>query len=252
MPRAPHDPRAPRRPRLQARGWPAAAAMILAGPPIAADDFADGIFEPRSGLYVAGTYGFFDDYDVRSNDVFNSSDEFVLKLEDSTSFTAAIGTVLGSTRLEFEYGRLETDTISLDTIGFTNPVSGDLSYDSFMGNLFYDFKTPLDRLSLYLGAGAGFTIIDLEGDLGTPINTVDGSGNIIATRDKVDNGFSTFTYQFMAGLGYEIIDNVVLTGGYRIRVFSEAGDNSEFGGARDSELREHDIQTLEFGLRIEF
>lgn len=217
-----------------------------------ADEYEDllGISSKRSGLYLAGTYGHALKYEITSSDIFSSSNEFLFNMDDADTFSGAVGFYLGPARVEVEASYMETDYDRFGSPFGTVGVSGDLDYFTVGANLFYDFPTPVKGLDLYLGAGAGVARLRGQGNLDSPITFVDGFGNPIGTLDSVNDSLHTFTYQFMAGLSYEVIDNVTLTGGYRLRLFGETSNNSLENFAFD--YREHHINIFEVGVRIDF
>ena len=243
-----------------------ALLLSLAAPPLAAQSDSD--FDPfddidqqelnqsiiapaRSGGYISGTYGIFDGYSPRSNDVFDSADEFEFFIDGGDTYTGAIGAYIGAARLEFEAGYLNTDIDSYNSPTFRRDIDGDVEYLMFSGNVYYDFQLPVKGLDLYLGAGAGLAHIETQGELDPPINFISNqTGLIVNTLSETNNTFNVFMYQFMAGLSYNILDNVAITGGYRVRLFSEGGGN-EFN-SNNFEFREHNIQIFEIGLRISF
>ena len=216
------------------------------------DELNQSIVAPaRVAPYISGSYGIFDGFSPQSNDIFNSTEEFEFFIDGGESYTGAIGARIGPTRLEFETGFLDTEFDSYNTPTFRRDLDGDLTYLIFSGNVYYDFDLPVPGLNLYLGAGLGFAHVRAEGDLDPPINFINTStGLIVNTLDDVDNTFNLFTYQFLAGLSYQIHPNVALTGGYRIRLFSEGGGN-DFNN-NNFEFKEHEIQIFEVGLRITF
>ncbi|MEM8738581.1 MAG: hypothetical protein AAGG38_08910 [Planctomycetota bacterium] len=227
------------------------SVVSVIAPAAAADDLADEIFDFDSGLYISGTFGHALDFDITSDDVFASSEEFEFSLDETTTVTAAFGAVLGQARGEFEVGFFETDFDQLNFPGGSFAVGGDVSYLTFMGNVFYDIPTPIRGIDLYLGAGLGLAVIDAEGPFEGSIDTVDGLGNVIETFAEIDESFVTFTYQFMGGVSIEILDNVTVFSGYRLRLFSETTVDAD-GGGSTLNFREHEVNIFEIGLRVEF
>jgi OOP family OmpA-OmpF porin len=106
----------------------------------------------------------------------------------------ALGYDAGQFRVEGEitYRSVDVDEVN----GVPVPLDATFSALSFMANGYYDFEMG-SPLTPYLGVGLG--IVDSEVD-------VAGFGSTSETD---------LAYQFMAGLGYEVSPNVVLTGGYR-------------------------------------
>lgn len=224
------------------------ALIIGAAPLVYGDDFADDMFRPNFGGYIAATYGTTFDYDITGNDVAGSSDEFRFDLDDNDVYTGALGIYLGKTRIELEASYFENN---FDNFGpFTNVLDGELAYLSFMGNMYQDIPTGVPGLEIYLGGGLGFSLIESKGNFTPPILFVDGGGNPVGTLTNTDSDFQTFSIQAMAGLSIEVVENVHLTGGYRYRYFFEASDTS--GDGVTFIFGEHGVQTVEVGVRIDF
>ena len=202
------------------------------------------MFQPRTGIYVSGTVGAAAEYDITANDLTNSSNEVSFDVDSHSTYTGAIGAYIGPARIEFEVGFREPDVT--DFTGITGfEIDGTLEYLTFMGNVYYDFPTPVDGLDLYLGAGAGLAIMTGDFTFDPPVTV--GGGFISATTGKFDDTFQTFAYQFMAGASYRLVDNVTVFGGYRIRLFTETNEENSL-----LIFREHDVNSLEVGLRIDF
>lgn len=123
---------------------------------------------------------------------------------------------------------------------------GELDYLTFMGNVFYDIPTPVRNVDLYIGAGIGLGLITGDFDI-IPSATIFSGNGTSRTTDFYDNTTHHFAYQFMAGLSAKLIDNCTIFGGYRFRGFTEGQDDTSL-----LEFREHDVQGIEIGLRIDF
>ena len=111
-------------------------------------------------------------------------------------------------------------------------LSGDVDTWSLMLNAHYDIAMGAARP--YIGAGLGIARHDANATLTLPI--------LPATSDSGND--NTFAYQFMAGLGYELSDNMVLFGGYR------------YMGTDDLEIEaltaSYGTHAIEAGLRVGF
>ncbi|MEM9418407.1 MAG: outer membrane beta-barrel protein [Planctomycetota bacterium] len=212
-----------------------------------ADDYSDYVFTPRSGLYVAGTLGFTTDYDIRSNELTASSNEAVFELDSGMAYTGAIGGYLGQARIEFEVGWRdpEVEAFTPDALGFST--DGELEFLTFMGNIFYDIPTGAPGLDIYLGAGAGLAWISGDFEFTPPVTVTNLGPGPDATTDKFDSNFSTFAYQFMAGLSLDVTDDLTFYSGYRFRGFTEVTDDGSL-----LVFREHDVHAIELGLRLDF
>lgn len=213
---------------------------------VVADELDDLMGLTRGGMYISGTVGEAWDYDIRSNELIGSSDEFFFNLDDSQAYTMAIGAYLGRMRAEFEFGFRAADVIDTDpTFGITT--TGDLEYYTFMGNLFYDFPTPVKGLDIYVGGGAGLALYQGDFRFNPPITVTNTGFGSDATTGKFDNSLSTFAYQFMGGVSFAATDDLTIFGGYRFRGFSEVSDDGSL-----LVFREHDVHAIEVGLRIDF
>ena len=142
--------------------------------------------------------------------MFNDADVSALGLdlgeisfEPGFNIGGAVGHIYGNFRAEFEitYRQANMDQFTVPGTIPGCPCSGTqpgwASALSFMGNGYYDFHSSDSPLAPYLGAGFGMAIV--YGDIG--LGTVD--------SDTVPG------FQLMAGIGYDINPNTILTVGYR-------------------------------------
>lgn len=223
--------------------------LAMTGTPCVADEFSDGMFTPRVGGYVAGTIGYAFEYEIIGNDVTGSSNELSYDMDrEISAYTGSIGSYLGQSRLELELGfrDAEFDNFNSGIPGLDLDLDGDLEYYTIMGNIYWDIPTAIPNLELYLGGGAGLAIV--RGDVTyDPAITIGGGFGSSATTEKFDDTAHTFTYQFMGGLAFRVLDHVTLTGGYRIRLFSEFSDDNSL-----LIFREHEVHAIEVGVRIDF
>lgn len=214
------------------------------------DELNQSIFYPRHGFYLSGTYGLTQDYTIRSNEIGGtgpgSSQEAFFDFDDDDAVTAALGHYFGNTRAEFELGFRETDIFASRVLGFDEDVSGHLNYFTIMANLFYDIPTPLHQLDFYIGAGIGLALITGNFTFDPPATIFSTDGTSRTTEDY-DSTTHHFAYQFMAGASLRVTDHASIFGGYRFRGFTEGNDDTTL-----LEFREHDVQGIEIGLRIDF
>ena len=101
------------------------------------------------------------------------------------------------------------------------PTNNETTATSLMANLYYDFNRG-GRWQPYVGIGAGYTQVDIEGS----------------------DDDSSWAWQAMAGIGYELNDRTTLDVGYR---FFRA-DDLEFTGTDV----EYEHQAVTVGIRWEF
>lgn len=115
---------------------------------------------------------------------------------------------LGGVRVEGEisYRLNDIDVHSVGALGGDQPGSdGDASALAFMANVYHDFSTET-RFQPYFGGGLGVAIIDFS-DYG-----------IAAVPDVLDDEDTTFAWQLIGGVAYEISNR--LSVGLEYRYFS--------------------------------
>ena len=157
-------------------------------------------------LYLSGNAGLLisDDMDLPG-----------LNIDFSPGWNAvgAIGFVFEELRVEGEIGYHTADIDKANDV----PVSGaDLTALSYMINLYYDFDWGKSFFP-YLGFGMGIADTDLD------------------FTGSTRGSDTTYAYQFIMGVGYEITSSFFLTGGYRYFIISkeESPEFHEFNlGAR--------------------
>ncbi len=170
----------------------------------------------RSGAYavVKGGYAFVDSDELEAGPIDLTPDSAYL-------VAAGAGCYVHAFRFEAEgvyaWG-------SQDDSG--GGIDADLDFDIIapMVNAYYDIPLA-DRLTAYIGAGAGWAFADAEVNVDP--------GNLSG-----DSSESALALQFMAGLGYQVADHVTLTAGYRF-----------FDATGDVDIRLH---TFEVGARFDF
>jgi len=178
-----------------------------------------------------------------SINMLNDADISGSALNGSASFDAGyglIGTIgyrpnsdispLNNMRFEIEAGYRVNDldksggTTSLAFAPFT--AGGQIKSVSYMVNALYDVKTDT-QITPYFGAGVGYSNVEYQND-----------------SDMV------FSYQFMAGVGYEptLIPNTIWSIGYRYFGTQDASLNTGFAPY----VIEYGSHNLEAGLQMRF
>lgn len=164
-------------------------------------------------------------------------------LETGYAILPAIGHSFGMFRVEAEggYRRNELDKVTITSLpaGLTlagpNSVRTDGNVTMWSGMLNGFVDVPVTLLGLvkpYVGAGLGGTRVTIDG----------GSGS------GLDDSATTFAFQGMAGLAFDVLPRITLSIGYRFfgtdnfTVRDNAGDKLRFDGAR--------VHSAEVGVRF--
>lgn len=103
---------------------------------------------------------------------------------------------------------------------------GDVSILSFLGNGYLDFELPASPIEPYVSAGLGFSSVDDDSGVGTSDDTV-------------------FTWQFGAGLAFDVAPAMKLDVGYRYL----GANDADLAGGRDYSIDSHNLLV---GLRFGF
>lgn len=131
------------------------------------------------------------------------------------------------TELEVGYGQ---DDINVPMEQFENSQQPDIDGWRFMANTYYDIDTGT-RFTPYVGAGLGFTSLDL---------------NNAGLSDKSD---TTFTYQFRGGVDYALTKQFSVNVGYRYLDTDNPKFTNNDGSLFQTEYNSH---AIELGLRYSF
>ena len=164
---------------------------------------------------------------VEDADAFDGYDHAEISFDPGFTGTFAFGAASGyGLRTEFEFGYRHNELDDLTVTGYLpEPLDGNFSTVSGMGNIFVDFM-PRDPLSVFIGGGLGFANTEADfGYYGTDDDTV-------------------VAYQFMAGMSILAGYNTWVDIQYRYF----ATDDMEFG-AVETEYKTHNAM---IGLRMNF
>ena len=214
----------------------AAAALIAAVP--ATDALAEG----QSGRWYAAFTGLYNmprdsDGELDATGLHVEGD---IELSNELGFAFAFGArVIEGLHVELEGAFRPFDIDGMNDVRLnSNPLgsgyglSGEVDTWSMMLNAYYDIAFGAARP--YIGAGLGVAHHDASATLTLPV-----FGD--ATESGNDNAFA---YQLMAGVGYELSEDVVFFGGYR------------YFGTDDVEIEavtaSYGIHGIEAGLRLRF
>jgi len=162
-------------------------------------------------------------------------------LDTDTGFGigGAVGYRFDNARVELEvgYNNNTVDNIMVNDIEAS--ADGDIGNWKFLINGYYDFPTD-SRFSPYVGGGAGLAILsanDVSASL-PPFGAV-----------SIDDSNSSFIFQFKAGAGYDITDELTAFLGYRL--MGIPGQSFEVLGT-DLDADTLFIHSLQLGARYEF
>jgi len=187
-------------------------------------------------IYIAGRAGLSmpQDSTVKTSALPGTRIEF--GFNDKFTGAGAVGLREGNYRSEIEIGYQKNDLNSISASGMTiNPatvgLSGNVSILTGLVNAYYDIDTGT-RFRPYVSGGVGFARIDAK------FNVTGVTGISTSDQDTV------LAYQFGAGLGYDVSDNITIEAGYRYLT----GQDAEFGTDKAS-FASHNFSA---GIRIHF
>ena len=125
---------------------------------------------------------------------------------------------------EFSEARVNADKVN----GVSGGTQGRINNLDIFGNLLYDFKTGT-RWTPYIGGGIGFADVDAD-HIGTLSNT-----------GSINDSSVEFAYQGIAGVAYQMADNLALTTDYRYVRTTDPTLKTTAGGTVEPENASHNI-----------
>ena len=140
----------------------------------------------------------------------------------------------GTFRGEIEVAYRENDADELDIGGFIFDIDGDITAKSILFNGFYDFDLG-SGWRPYFGAGLGAAQVEM--DFETNVAQI------------VDDEETVVAFQVSAGFGYQIVESVTISVGYRFFATDEIEFTDESGSRFETDYHAH---TIEGGIRIVF
>ncbi len=223
----------------------------------------------QSGLYLAADAGL---ARGSSSDFKSAGRGGDIDFDSGLGYSLALGVGWQGLRLEGEatWRRTDMDAINYDNLIVDgNPIVGEALSGlnrrldlkgtrtalGFMANAWYDLDLGLG-LAPYFGGGLGVNYVrydidlpvelpaSVDGQLGLPPGTAGILNNLAG-----DGGDWVLAYQVGLGLGYRLMDSLVLHLGYRYQGAGEAKLKWGYGGAAKSELQNHVFRA---GVRIGF
>jgi opacity protein-like surface antigen len=203
------------------------------------------VAEARNGWYLGGEFGgnFVDDQ------TFDGSNfSFDAGFGDDVLFGINVGYALPSGwRPEFAIDFRSNDVDSLSAQGnSTTNVSGHEDADTFMGNIWYDFKLPqrqFRRFHPHVGAGIGLAQVGVHG-----LSWSQPPANIFS----VDDDQTLFAYQFGAGVAYDLAPNWIVSADFRYLATTD-GDFHYSGGPVSGTFNSgYSAESLLVAVRYEF
>lgn len=158
------------------------------------------------------------------------------ELDDGNAFNFAVGYVVPGYRMELDFGRRASDISGLRAGNALIGASGEVEVLSLMGNLVFDFHLA-ERLTAYLGAGAGYAQVKVKNFAASGFSAVD-------DKDTV------FAYQGTAGVSYLLGESISLFLQYRHFTARGAKLIDSFGV--EFEMGRTNVKSIEGGVRIAF
>ncbi len=194
------------------------------------------------GIYMSGIAGI--SLVPKLDQEISGARVFETDFDPGSKFAGALGYDFGTFRVEGEFGYLTNSVNDGDAIGTgSGSVEGDVSVLSFMVNAYYDIHTRNFSLVPYLGVGIGGASIDA--DIIAPF--------LGPSTQVVDDKDTVFAYQFIAGLGWNVIPTMTLTIDYRYFATTdpEFTPGNAFPGSPDL-TSDYNNHTFNLGARFKF
>lgn len=163
-------------------------------------------------------------------------------LEDGSLFGVALGRKQGvNLRSELEFTSRSYDGETLTLGGAATPITGPLDVYTGMLNAYWDFKGIGTRcINPYVGAGVGFGFFDAQ--------FFDGAAPIVVDADRD----SSFAYQYMVGLNYNMYQSVNLFVEYRKFMADDLSITGTPGFRGDSDRYDFESGDIVAGVRLKF
>jgi opacity protein-like surface antigen len=186
--------------------------------------------EPASaeGNYIGGGFGIaaYPDADLTVPGVGTAE----LSSDSGFMVGLALGTKIGSFRLEGEVAYRTNDADRLSGPGGSASVTGDVTTTSLLANGYFDIGSS-GPITPFIGAGLGFANV-----------AVDSSG-------LADDSDTVFAYQFIAGVGFSVNPRLTLDLSYKYLGTSTPSFTSVDGYEFDLDYSSHAVQ---IGMRYAF
>ena len=149
--------------------------------------------------------------------------------------------------LEYSYRRSDLRHVDIDTPGFpsfgaSENVDGELASHSIFANLIRDFDvTGVDGLVPYLGGGVGISFVDVQAA------GVSGPASLAIDEDR-----TAFAYQGIAGVAYELAENLAFDLSYRYMGNAKEAYSGAYSGVNTEVNTSTDSHNIFAGLRWSF
>lgn len=221
--------------------------------------------EAQSGFYLAADVGMAagstSDF---TSDVSGGDIDF----DSGLGYSLAVGLGFQGLRLEGEatWRRTDVDAVDYDRLNLegvnlgdelrqlvndTVDVKGNRTTVGFMANAWYDLDLGLG-LAPYVGGGIGVNYVRYDIDLPEDLPAIPGlpsSATRALNEFAVGDGDWVLAYQVGLGLGYRLLDSMVLNLGYRYEGTGDPSFKWDNGAAVKTDLQNHVFRA---GIRIGF
>jgi opacity protein-like surface antigen len=188
------------------------------------------------GIYIGASAGYTIMESVDSTGAIGGTTE--IEAKDGYAVRGAIGYEFTPFRAEIELGYNENEVDTLGGAVLTNrSATGDVKVGAAMLNGYFDIPLSLLWLRPYVGAGLGYARAELENVAGLGFTTI-------------DDDDTTFAYQFIGGIAFEIVKPIVAFGEYRYFATSSFDLTNRAGVAQDVDGLA--IHSFNLGARIHF
>lgn len=208
--------------------YPVLVALALAAGPAWA--------QPDTGLYLEGQlgYSFPDEAEASARGI-----DGEVELDDAPVFGGALGYRFPWARLEANVSYRQNDVDGVEVGGVDFGSDGDTKALVGLVNLYLEPDLGLP-LRPYVGGGVGAAYLSVDTGDGSPL--------------EIDDEAGAFTWNLLAGLGYDLTESLALTATYRYLRLEGTDFSADLAGVDvgDVDVDDVDLHEVVLGLRYTF
>jgi opacity protein-like surface antigen len=210
---------------------------MIFGLMLAAFTLACGVSQAAEGWYAGVSGGWSSVSESHSSVLSGAGSDEEYEYDSGYSYSLSLGRRLNDmwrVELELTHRKFDVSEIKNTATSVVTAGDGNLTGNSLMVNAFYDVGTWWD-VTAYAGGGAGWSSLELD--------------NQTTGTNKGNDTDSVFSYQFILGASYPVMDQVDLDLQYRWFATGKPTFNLESSNQTEQDVETHGI-TL--GVRYSF